>query len=443
MEALSRPVSGNALLTNGKAPACLLRDWAGSAEPSAGQDLVPVDLVIQNGRILSIDPAGTQGAEQAIDLDGGLILPCLVDVHTHLDKGHIWDRKPNPDGTFLKALEAVETDRAANWSAGDLKARMTFALRCAYAHGTSAIRTHIDSIPPQDGISWPVFEEVRDTWAGRIDLQAACLFGIERVADDPGFLPGIADRMVASKGILGAVTYMMPDLETHIEAVFRAAADRGLDLDFHVDETLDADADSLRLIAEVALRTRFPGRILVGHCCSLSTQPDSKAFHTLDRVAEAGIAVVSLPLCNLYLQARVSERTPRYRGVTLLHEMRARGIPVSVASDNTRDPFYAYGDLDLIEVFAQSTRIAHLDHPVGDWITAVSSVPAAAMGIEAGRLGAGQPADLIIFRARTWNELLARPHGPRTVLRAGTTIDRALPDYRELDHLMKTGEELT
>lgn len=47
------------------------------------------------------------------------------------------------------------------------------------------------------------------------------------------------------------------------------------------------------------------------------------------------------------------ERTPRWRGVTLLHELRSHGIPVAIASDNTRDQFYAYGDLDMLEVFNQ------------------------------------------------------------------------------------------
>jgi cytosine/adenosine deaminase-related metal-dependent hydrolase len=73
---------------------------------------------------------------------------------------------------------------------------------------------------------------------------------------------------------------------------------------------------------------------------------------TLDKVARAGLSVVSLPMCNMYLQDRRADATtPRWRGVTLLHEMAARGINVAVASDNTRDPFYAYGDLDVLEVY--------------------------------------------------------------------------------------------
>ena len=107
-----------------------------------------------------------------------------------------------------------------------------------------------------------------------------------------------------------------------------------------------------------------------------------------------------------------------------------------VASDNTRDPFYAYGDLDLVEVYREATRIAHLDHPVGDWPRAVTSAPAKALGLDKGMLKVGAPADLVLLRARSWTEFLSRPQMDRTVLRAGKAIDTTLPDYRELDEVL-------
>jgi cytosine/creatinine deaminase len=108
-----------------------------------------------------------------------------------------------------------------------------------------------------------------------------------------------------------------------------------------------------------------------------------------------------------------------------------------VASDNTRDPFHAYGDLDLIEVFREATRIAHLDHCERPWIGAVTTTPAQVMGLgTAGRIAVGGPADLIVTRARTFNELLSRPQTDRIVLVGGRPIDTTLPDYRELDYLM-------
>ena len=119
-------------------------------------------------------------------------------------------------------------------------------------------------------------------------------------------------------------------------------------------------------------------------------------------------------------------------------EMRARGINVSFASDNTRDPFYAYGDMDMLEVLREAVRIGHLDHAGPGWVQAALANPARACGFAAPSLLPGNPADLVIFRARDWNELYARPQFDRIVLRGGVQIDRRLPDYAELDALMRT-----
>jgi cytosine/creatinine deaminase len=192
-------------------------------------------------------------------------------------------------------------------------------------------------------------------------------------------------------------------------------------------------------VAQAALRHRFAGKILCGHCCSLAVQAPHEAERTLDLVRAAGISVASLPMCNLYLQDRVPGRTPRWRGVTLLHEMAARGIPIVLASDNCRDPFHAYGDHDMVEVFREAVRIAHLDRPLGTWPQAICRTPAAIMGLDAGVIRKDAPADLILFRARSDAELLSRPQSDRKVLRAGRLIDSTPPDYRELDETLGLG----
>ena len=390
-------------------------------------DLIRTDLSLANGRIVA-------SGGQCVDMGGKLVLPCFVDMHTHLDKGHISPRTPKPNGTFDGAIKATAADRAAYWSAKDLRTRMDFALRCAYAHGTRAIRTHLDSSPPQEDITWPVFREVRADWAGRIDLQAVCLDSPSSLAE-AGSYARTANIAAQSGGALGLVTFPAPNLQTHVQTLLQIARDTGSDVDFHVDETLDPDAETLRLIAQTVLSTRFEHRVTVGHCCSLSTQDPARAGDTLDLVAKAGLNVVSLPMCNLYLQDRHAARTPRYRGITLVHEMHARGINVSFASDNTRDPFYAYGDLDMLEVLREATRIGHLDHADPAWVQSVLSNPAKACGFAMPSLDVGSPADLIVFNARNWTELFARPQSDRIVLRGGKPIDRTLPEYSELDGL--------
>ncbi len=412
--------SGHITLQNLTIPGCFVGQET---------DLATATLNIEDGRFS--DQAG-----QVVDMQGAMALPAFVDMHTHLDKGHIWDRAPNPDGTFAGALETVAADRVAHWTADDVRTRIAFSLRCAYAHGTRAIRTHLDSIPPQDGISWPLWAELREEWRGRIDMQAVCLIGCERFSED-GEFAHTADLVAGYGGILGMVSYPLPDLPDRLRGFFRMAEARGLHADFHVDETMDPGVETLRLIAETVLETGFDAPVVVGHCCSLSTQDETRALDTLDLVAKAGIQVVSLPMCNLYLQDRHAGRTPRGRGITLVHEMAAREIPVSFASDNTRDPFYAYGDMDMLEVMRQATRIGHLDHSRNDWPLAFSATPAATCGFAPASFAIGAPADLVICKARGWTELYARPQSDRIVLRDGVAIDTTLPDYSELDDLMR------
>lgn len=411
-----------ALVRNVRVPGCLLD--GGPAE------LVSVDLRIAGGVIAEI---GGGLAGEGVDCGGSIAMPGFVDLHTHIDKGQIWPRASNKDGTHLAARDAVTADREANWSAADVRSRAEFNLRCAYAHGTVALRTHIDSLGRQLDISWPVFKALRAEWAGRIALQAVCL--VPLAAYSTPFVERMADTVAEAGGLMGGSGSIEPDAPALIARVFDLASDRNLDIDLHVDETGDPAAHTLRLIAQQAIRRGYQGRVTCGHCCSLAMQDPAEARETIALVAEAGLTVVSLPMVNLYLQGRAPGVTPRWRGITLLHELRAAGVRTVLASDNTRDPFYAFGDLDLAEVLREGVRIGHLDLPVGDWPACVTSLPAQVMKQPAGTLKRGAAADIVIFAARSYSELFARPQSDRIVLRAGRPIDTTPPSYRELDHL--------
>ncbi len=435
---IALPETGTLLLKNARVP-----DAVAGRPGSGGVSLV--DIEIADGRIAAVRPAGSAPVTgPSHDLDKGLVLPAFVDIHTHLDKGHIWPRKENPDGTWLGALLAVAADRERMWAAADVERRMEFALRCAYAHGTAAIRTHLDSTPPQHEISWALFEQKRDEWAGRIELQAVSITGPDTLVD-AAELDLVARQVKASGGVLGGSVAVFDRSKEAMLRVVEKAGELGLDLDLHTDETGDLAAHALLHLAEAVLETGFTGKVLAGHCCVLTVQDERVARATIDKAVEAGVAIVSLPMCNIYLQDRDNAggrvRTPIRRGATLLNEFKAAGAEVMIASDNTRDPFYAYGDLDGVEVLREGARILQFDHPqelAWDWARAVGSTPAAhAKFAYKAVIEAGAPADLVLFRARSWTELNSRPQSDRIALRAGKPIDQTLPDYRELDDLME------
>ncbi len=411
------------------------------ASPPILEDLVAVDVEIQSGKIAAIAPRqSAPDTLPTLDLNQGLVFPCFVDLHTHLDKGQSWHRSANLDGTFQSAIAAVMKD-ATHWSTTDLYRRIEFGLRCSYAHGTKALRTHFDAFGPMARTALDVLGDLQTVWRDRLTIQAVSLVPLDYYLTAEG--EQLADDVAESGGILGGVAYFGPDIESQLDRLFDLATERHLEIDLHVDESLESSDQALQKIAQVKLRHQFPYPVVCGHCCSLSVQDDAVVTETIRLVKEADIGIVSLPLCNLYLQDRRSRQTPRYRGVTLLSELKAAGVPVAIASDNCRDAFYAYGDLDGLEVLNHSVRIAQLDRPISDWPRAITWTPARLMGLtDAGHLGIGQPADLVLFQARSFNEVFSRPQSDRVVVRQGRGIDTSLPDYRDLDDLVQVNQPM-
>jgi cytosine deaminase len=443
------PDAASYWIGNARIPMCLLSGPHAFKPQDREDGAALLDVLIENGKIARLASSGVAGGDRRplVDLHGRQVWPMLVDVHTHLDRGHTVVRSPNETGMFADALKATAADRA-KWTREDLLARMDFGLRCAYAHGVSAIRTHLDSVPEQAERSWRAFRDMRAEWQGRVALQAVSLIPIDFFRGEGG--DRLAELVAKSGGILGAVTRAasagghgapLDDLDALLDRLFQLAARHDLDIDLHVDETNDPRAAALPYVARAALRHGYHGRVACGHCCSLAVQPDEQADKTMDLLAEARVAVITLPTVNLYLQDRGSGRTPRWRGVTLVHEMRRRGIAVAAAGDNCRDCFYAYGDHDMIDTFRQAVRILHLDHPLAETPGLVGPAPAGIAKLaDHGRIAEGMPARLIVFNARSLNEIVSRHHADRIVIDRGRRSSALVPDYAEFwDRELVTG----
>ncbi|HEX2101249.1 MAG TPA: cytosine deaminase, partial [Candidatus Synoicihabitans sp.] len=361
------------------------------------------------------------------DLGGALVLPGLLDVHVHLDKCHTWERAPNRRGEFWDALEALRAD-SVNWTPNDLYRRAGFGLRQAWSHGTVAMRTHIDSDKVCSDDAHAVLQQLKAEWQGRIELQTVSLCDLRAFSGPRAdAVLELSQRHHATA--LGGFPQPNAELPRQLDALLSAARELGLGLDLHIDESGLADAECLRATAEAVLRNEFPYPVVCGHCCSLARQSSERAKSTIDLVRAAGIAVVTLPLCNLYLQDRRWRQTPNWRGLTLVHELLDAGVTVASGSDNVRDAFYAWGDFDVLEVFQQSVRIGHLDTRMHHAPALVTTAPAAIMGLpDHGRVAPGARADLVVCDAHTFNELLARPTQPRRLIHGETFRAReALP----------------
>jgi cytosine deaminase len=430
--------------------ACLpspLGKSAGSAE-AALEPWRECDILVSGDRIVAVRDSGAEAGigesgAGVTDLGGVLVFPGLVEVHAHLDKCHTWDRAPGRHSDFWESARILGAD-SVNWTEEDVYRRADFALRTTWAHGTNALRSHIDTGRRVGDASHAAIDRLRSEWRGRVEVQTVSLCGFDE------FFSGGAARIVEISAkyratAMGGFPQPNPDLPRQLDSLMAAARELGIGLDLHVDESGLAHAECLRATAEAVLRNQFPHPVACGHNCSLSVQPSERSRETIALVREAGIGIISLPLTNLHLQGRARgpvpagatfgpPLTPQWRGLTLLHEFIEAGVTVACGGDNVRDAFIGWGDFDLVEVYIESVRLAHLDTRLEFSPSVVTTGPARIMGLPGyGLVAPGSPADLVVFAARRLNSLLARPSVPRRLIKGEGFRTAALPDFDEQD----------
>lgn len=405
-------------IANARLPQWLL----GEVWPAQAGQPALASIAIAEGKVLSVLPMQGAPAAGAWDVKGAPVLPAFVDAHTHLDKTFTLPRMRHVQPGLLGAIDAMMTDRLG-WTAQDVRERAQRALAWAWQAGTRQVRTHVDWWEPDaTPVAWDVMAALAGEWQGRIRLEQVSLIKLtlfQQLDQARQFA-----RRVAATGPharLGAFVHTVNWDEQALRNLFTAAAESDLDVDLHVDEELNPQAQGLAATARILRETGFQGRVVCGHTCALAAQPDQQALQTLDAVARVPITLVSLPITNLLLQDAATGRTPRLRGLTLLKEARERGIPLLIATDNVQDPFCRVGSYDPIEAFAAGVLAAQLDLPFDLWSQTLCRADWLSRKPDLAPTLVGKPADLIVFTAADawgWPSRTAQ----RTVLRDGVPL---------------------
>lgn len=378
------------------------------------------DVAIRDGRIEAREPAGTAlasvEAKHKRDLEGSVVLPGLIDAHTHLDK--TFATLENKSGTLGEAL-AVWRRVHESRSRADISEAATKAIRLAIANGVTAMRSHID-IGSRDQLTpVEVLLDLRESFKDQIDLQ---FVGLGTSAGEHKWLDGMRTALSMGVDYVGGCPALCPDPKAEIDAVFVLAEEFGKGIDLHVDETEDPKMLSLAYLADKTIEQGMQGRVTAGHCCSLAFVDEEKAARTIERVAEAGINIVTLPSCNLVLMGRSISPAPR--GATRVKPLLAAGVNVCAASDNVHDPFNPFGSYDLLQIANLNAHVAHMTGEVElkESINMVTSRAAQTLGLAGHTLAVGQPADLVVLNTTQAEDAILAPPARRMTFKNGNLL---------------------
>ncbi len=393
-----------------------------------------VDIAVRGDKIAAVDPRLMAEAAQEIDATGRLVTPPFIDPHFHMDATlSLGLPRMNRSGTLLEGI--------ALW--GELRPLLTRealvdrALRyidLAVTQGIGAIRTHVDTSDPRL-VTVEAMLEVKERVKDYLDLQTVAFpqDGFYRCKDGVASLERALDMGVDIVGGIPHFERTMEEGRLSVEALCRIAADRGLPVDMHCDESDDPMSRHVETLAQQTIRFGLQGRVAGSHLTSMHSMDNYYASKLIPLIAEAGMNVIPNPLINIMLQGR-HDTYPKRRGMTRVRELMEAGVNVSFGQDCMMDPWYSMGQGDMLEVGHMAVHVGQLaavadKSRVFDALTVNS---ARTMGLMGYGLQVGCFADLVILQARDPAEALRLKSVKLAVIRRGRVIARTPARVGEL-----------
>ncbi len=393
-----------------------------------------VDVIVVDGVVAATEEAAPGAAAEPSDprdrageplprhdLGGMLLLDGLAEPHAHLDKALSADVVVNATGDLIGAIEAWHGHRGGI-SSQNTMARALRATEIAAEHGVTAIRSHVDVGADIGARGVEALVEVRRLCRRLVDLQLVALVGVPLTGPEgAGNRRALAAALGAGADLVGGAPALDPRPAEYVSVCLDAAAEAGLPVDLHIDETLDPDARSIIDVARGVLDRGFPHAVTASHCVSLGMMPETDQREIAALVAEAGVGVVTLPQTNLFLQSR-GLRTAPPRGLTALAALAEAGVRVAGGGDNLQDPFNLMGRGDPFETASLLVTAGHL--LPDDALRRVSVSARDVMGLPAAGARPGAIADFVAVAAGSVRQAIAAAPGTRLTFKAGRLVAR-------------------
>jgi cytosine deaminase len=410
--------------------ALLLRNVA-FVDGRAGQD-----VLVQAGRIAAIGPAlaAPEGVE-VIDGGGHLLSPPFVDSHFHMDATLSYGLpRVNDSGTLLEGI--------ALW--GELKPQLTQealverAMRYgdwAIAKGLLAIRTHVD-VCDDRLLAVEALLHVKQQLKPFVDLQLVA-FPQDGLLRSPTALANLKRALDLGVDVVGGIPHFertMADGAESVRILCEIAAERGLMVDMHCDESDDPLSRHIETLAFHAQRLKLHGRVTGSHLTSMHSMDNYYVSKLLPLIAEAGVNAVANPLINITLQGR-HDSYPKRRGMTRVPELMAAGVNVAFGHDCVMDPWYSLGSGDMLEVAHMGLHVAQMtsQKQMRACFDAVTVNGAHVLVLADYGIEVGKPADFVLLQARDAIEAVRLRATRLLVVRRGTVVARTAPQTAQLN----------
>ena len=259
-------------------------------------------------------------------------------------------------GTLLEGI-ALWGELEPIQSIDDIITRALRYCDLAASMGIGAIRTHVDTCDNElKGVQ--ALLDVREQVKEYIDLQLVA-FPQDGVLRDPKALKNTIRALDLGVDVVGGIPHFertMQQGSDSVKLLCELAAERGLQVDMHCDESDDPLSRHIETLAYETQRLGLQGRVAGSHLTSMHSMDNYYVSKLIPLIVEAGVHAIPNPLINMMLQGR-HDTYPKRRGQTRVRELRDAGVTVGFGSDCVMDPWYSLGRADMLDVgFMASMR---------------------------------------------------------------------------------------
>ncbi len=383
-----------------------------------------IDIGIEKGRIATVEPTLQAAARQEIDATGLLVTPPFVDPHFHMDATlSLGFPRVNASGTLLEGI-ALWGELKPHLTAESIAERALAYCDWAVARGLLAIRTHVD-VCDASLVAVEALLEVKKQVRPYLDLQLVA-FPQDGVFRSPGALDNLKRALDLGVDVIGGIPHFertMAEGADSVRALCEIAAERGLPVDMHCDESDDPMSRHVETLAYETQRLGLSGRVTGSHLTSMHSMDHYYVSKLIPLMAEAGLYVVANPLINIVIQGR-HDTYPKRRGMTRVPELMKAGITVAFGHDCVMDPWYPLGSGDMLQVAHMGLHVAQMTGGDGmrACFQAVTENAAKVMGLEGYGLTPGCHADLVVLQAGDPIEAIRLQATRLYVIRRGEVI---------------------
>ena len=367
-----------------------------------------MSVAVQGGRITAVEPALNLPANEVVDAGSYLLSPPFVDPHFHMDATLSYGLpRVNESGTLLEGI-ALWGELKPLLTAEALIDRALTYCDWAVAKGLLAIRSHVDT---SDASMLPVeaLLEVKRRVAPYIDLQLVA-FPQDGVLRSKGGLANLIRALNMGVDVVGGIPHFertMAEGGASVKLLCEIAAERGLLVDMHCDESDDPLSRHIETLSFEAQRLHLEGRVNGSHCTSMHSMDNYYVSKLLPLIAESGVSVIANPLINITLQGR-HDTYPKRRGMTRVPELMAAGVNVAFGHDCVMDPWYGMGSGDMLEVAHMGLHVAQMtsQQSARACFDAITVNAAKVMHLKGYGLEVGCDASFVMLQARNTIEAI-------------------------------------